>query len=188
VVGVESRFKLSSKSLAQADPSGSCAEAANGGKLSYADGKSSYGDKSEPSECTRSSDDDPVDKADIGFEHLTAQDWQKVQQLDCQCKRLHPNVEKDTKGRLKANVPADPTALFLAFFPLELMEHRFEVWMQYAQRHDRKGLNTLNPRSMHLVVNCSEIELVGAAEKGPVESACMVSIASIAGHISFNNQ
>jgi hypothetical protein len=125
VVGVEGRFKLSSKSFARADPSRSRAEAPNDEQSSYFDGKSSYGDKSEPSECTSSSDDDPVDKADIGFEHRTEQDWQKVQQFDCQCAHLHPNVEKDAKERLKADVPADPTALFLAFFPLELMEHRF---------------------------------------------------------------
>jgi hypothetical protein len=142
VVGVEGRFKLSSKSLAQADPRGSRAEAQNDELSSYVDSKSSYGNKLEPSECTSSSDDDPVDKADIGLKNLTAQDWQKVQQFDCQCARLHPNVEQDTKGRLKAHVTADRTALFLAFFPL--MEHRFEVWMQHAQRHNRRGLNTLN--------------------------------------------
>jgi hypothetical protein len=144
VVGVEGRFELSSKNLAQADPSGSRADAPNDEQSSYVDSKSSYGNKLEPSECTSSSDDDPVDKAVIGLEHLKAQDWQKVQQIDCQCARLHPNVEEVTKGRLKAHVPADRTALFLAFFPLELMEHRFEVWMQHAQRHDRRGLNTLN--------------------------------------------
>jgi hypothetical protein len=108
-----------------------------------------------------------------------------VQQFDCQCARLHPSAEEYTKGRLKANVLADRTALFLAFFLL----HRFEVWMQHAQRHDRRGLNTLNrPIFMRIFVYCSEIELVGAAEKGPAESACMVSMATIAGHISFNNQ
>jgi hypothetical protein len=186
---VEGRFKLSSKSLAQADRSGSRAEAPNDETSLRVDGKSSYGDKSESSECTSSSDDVPVDKADIGFKHLTAQDWQKVQQFDCQCARHHPNIKPGTNGRLTAYVPADPTALFLAFFPLEPMEHRFEVWMQHAQRHDRRGFNTLNrPIFMRGCVNCSEIELVGAAEKGPVESACMLSIATIAGHISFNNQ
>jgi hypothetical protein len=189
VVGVEGRFKLSSKCLAQADSSGSRAEALNDEVSSDINSESSYGDKAEPSECASSSDDEPVDEADIDYEHLTAQDWQKVQQFDCQCARLHPNVDQDTEGRLKANVPADPTALFLAFFPLELVEQRFEFWMQHAQRHDRRGLNNLNrPMFMRIVVNCSEIELVGAAEKGPVESACMVSMATIAGHISFNNQ
>jgi hypothetical protein len=65
VVGVEGRFKLSSKSLAQADRSGSRAEAPNDETSSCVDGKSSYGDKSEPSECISSSDDDPVDKATL---------------------------------------------------------------------------------------------------------------------------
>jgi hypothetical protein len=60
--------------------------------LSDINSKSSYGDKAEASECASSSDDEPVDEADIGYEHLTAQDWQKVQQFDCQCARLHPNV------------------------------------------------------------------------------------------------
>jgi hypothetical protein len=50
-----------------------------------------------------------------------------VQHFDCQCARLHSNVEQDTKERSKVNVLADPTALFLAFFLLELMEQRFEV-------------------------------------------------------------
>jgi hypothetical protein len=43
VVGLEGRFKLSSKSLAQADPSGSRAEAPNDEHLSYGCSKSSYG-------------------------------------------------------------------------------------------------------------------------------------------------
>jgi hypothetical protein len=43
VVGVEGSFKLSSKSLAQADPSGSLAEAPNDEQASYVDSKSLTG-------------------------------------------------------------------------------------------------------------------------------------------------
>jgi hypothetical protein len=41
-------------------------------------------------------------------------------------------------------VPQTPCDLFLEFFPLDLVELRFDHWVQHAEKSDRRGLSKIS--------------------------------------------
>jgi hypothetical protein len=47
---------------------------------------------------------------------------------------------------LRVNVPKTPCDLFLAFFPIALVEPCFDSWREHAAEHDRKGLSGLKSK------------------------------------------
>jgi hypothetical protein len=67
-----------------------------------------------------------------------------VQTFADQCAKLYPNIDKNDKGMLRRDVPKTPCDLFLEFFPLDLVERRFEHWAQHAQSNNRTGLSNLD--------------------------------------------
>jgi hypothetical protein len=75
---------------------------------------------------------------------VVAANWREVAHFDDQLITRHSEFDIDQPGKFTAFVSKNPCDLFLAFFPMELVEPRFEHWRAQAQEHDRKGLANLN--------------------------------------------
>jgi hypothetical protein len=144
VVGVRGTVKLSSKALAHAYACGLRAPSpVNSGASDATSGSVGDSDSESSADCS-SSDGEPVDVVQSHFSQLTASEWQKVDTFADQCTRCHPNIDKNTAGRLRRDVPKTPCDLFLEFFPLELAERRFDHWVQHAEQSGRRGLSNLD--------------------------------------------
>jgi hypothetical protein len=162
VLGVRGTVKLSSKALAHVHACGSrTREPVNTDTLCESSG--SVGDSdSEPSGDYSSSDGEPVAAEPSHYSQLTASDWQKVDSFADQCARLHPNIDKNEKGSLRRGVPKTPCDLFLEFFPLELVEGRFDHWVQQAEQSNRRGLSKLDQAMfMKFVSLLMKMSLIG---------------------------
>jgi hypothetical protein len=143
VVGVRGTVKLSSKALAHVYAFGLRApEPVNSETSDEISGSVGESDSESSGDCS-SSDGEPVDAVQSHFSQLIASEWQKVDTFAGQCTRFHPNIDKNTKQRLRRDAPKTPCDLFLEFFPLDLVERRFDHWVQHAEQSDRGGLSNL---------------------------------------------
>jgi hypothetical protein len=146
VVGVPGTVKLSSKALAHVYICRSRTlvpvnvETSDGSRGSV--GKS----KSEPSSDCGSSDGEPVDAVQSHFSQLTASEWQTVDTFADQCTRVHLCMDKNSRGMLRRDVPKTPCDMFLEFVPIELVEHRFDQWVQHTEQSGRRGLSKLDQK------------------------------------------
>jgi hypothetical protein len=77
---------------------------------------------------------------------VTASDWRRVDHFDDQLAKRCPTIDIQAPGRLRCNVIRTPCALFLAFFPMALVEACFDGWRKHAADHDRRGLKTLDTK------------------------------------------
>jgi hypothetical protein len=146
VVGVQCRIKLSSKSLQSH-------RAAGQRRPDSASSESSSGniEGSEESEEQSSSDEEgPPAPLPARFHAITADDWTRVNEFSDQCLADHPAFDIDRPGRLRGFVPKTPCDLFLAFFPMELLEPHFRAWSAHAEEAGRTGLQNID-ESMFLV-------------------------------------
>jgi hypothetical protein len=73
-----------------------------------------------------------------------AVDWRPVPDFDDVITLRHPSFDVDNSGRMRSSVAKTPCNLFLAFFPMELVEPRLMFWREHATEHDRKGFNSLD--------------------------------------------
>jgi hypothetical protein len=143
VLGVPGTVKLSSRCMTTIHAGGSRTQApmsTNNLSETSSDAATCTSESSdgEDSACPR-----PVDTVHTDYSQLTAGDWQKVDKFADQCARLHPNIDKHEKGRLRRDVTTNPCDLFFEFFPLELVEGRFAHWEQHAEHSNRRGLRNL---------------------------------------------
>jgi hypothetical protein len=124
VVGVRGTVKLSNKALAHVYACGLRAPApVNSETSDETSGSVGESDSESSGDCS-SSDGEPVDAVHSHYSQLTASEWQK--------------------GRLGRDVPKTPCDLFLELFPLELVERRFDHWVQHAEQSGRGGLSNLD--------------------------------------------
>jgi hypothetical protein len=54
---------------------------------------------------------------------------------------------------LRRDVPKTPCDLFLEFVPLELVERRFDHWVQHAEQSGRRGLSRFD-QAMFMRFSC----------------------------------
>jgi hypothetical protein len=153
VVGVPGTVKLSSKALAHVyDYRSRTLVPVN---IDTSDGSSgSVGEsKSEPSSDCGSSDGEPVDAVQSHFSQLTASEWQSVDTFADQCTRAHRILDKESRRMLRRDVPKPPCDMYLEFVPIELVEHRFDQWVQHAEQSGRRGLSKLD-QEMFMRFSC----------------------------------
>jgi hypothetical protein len=144
VVGVRGTVKHPSTALAHVYTCGLRAPAPVDSETSdETNGSVGESDSESSGDCS-SLDGEPVDAVQSHFSQLTASEWQSVDTFADQCTRFHPNIEKNAKGRLRRDVPKTPCNLFLEFFPLELVERRFDHWDLHAEQSGRGCLSNLD--------------------------------------------
>jgi hypothetical protein len=147
VVGATCTVKLSSKSLADLDASGSGPRNRHHSN-SIEDDDGSVGDEEgsglDAGGSVEEHDEEAADTARDDIAGVTAADWRPLAAFDDQLTQRHPAFDFDNPGRLRSNVPTTPCDLFLAFFPLELVETEFPRWQQHARDNERGGLASLN--------------------------------------------
>jgi hypothetical protein len=144
VVGVPGTVKLSSKALAHVHTCRSRTLEPVNAEISDGSSGSVGESKSESSSDCGSSDGEPVNAVQSHYSQLTASEWQTVDTFADQCTRFHPNIDENTRGMLRRDVPKTPCDLFLEFFPLELVKRRFDHWVQHAEQSGRRGLSKLD--------------------------------------------
>jgi hypothetical protein len=66
---------------------------------------------------------------------VTARDWRPVDAFDDLLMQRHPNMDIDVQGKLRRNVGQSVCDIFLAFFPLNLVEARFDHWRDHAKEN-----------------------------------------------------
>jgi hypothetical protein len=75
---------------------------------------------------------------------LSAGDWRPLAAFDDQLTQRHLAFDFDNPDRYRSNASTTPCVLFLAFFPLELVETEFPRWQQHARDNERGGLASLD--------------------------------------------
>jgi hypothetical protein len=84
-------------------------------------------------ESESSLDEDDVAAARDDHIDVAAQDWRLVGAFDCLYMQIHLNIDMDVQGRLQRNVGRSVCDILLAFFPLQLVEARFDHWRDHVQ-------------------------------------------------------
>jgi hypothetical protein len=151
VLGLPDKVKLSSKSLSILHSSGSHQQAPQRSETSSEEYVGSGGSEEDDSGADSAADAGPVDApvdASTNFASTVASDWLPVADFEDQVTTRFPTFDIGESARLRGNVPKTPCDLFLAFFPLELVEPCFEAWRKHAAEHDRLGLGSLDKSMM----------------------------------------
>jgi hypothetical protein len=149
VVGIADRVTLSSKRLVNLYQSGSRQNMAQSHQDPYEDDTNASEAEEEDSDDEEGSVDDAVDRPVDDITGVTSQDWESVTHFEDQMTARYANFDIHNSGRLRVNISRTPGDLFLAFFPMELMEPAFAHWRDHAQKHGRAGLANLS-KSMFL--------------------------------------
>jgi hypothetical protein len=144
VVGIADRVTLSSKRLVNLYQSGSRQNMAQSHQDPYEDDANASEAEEEDSDDEEGSVDDAVDRPVDDITGVTSQDWESVTHFEDQMTARYPNFDIHNSGRLRVNISRTPGDLFLAFFPMELMEPAFAHWRDHAQKHGRAGLANLS--------------------------------------------
>jgi hypothetical protein len=83
-----------------------------------------------------------VDATPSGLSLIGAADWRPVPDFDDPVTQRHPSFDANHPGRMRSSASKTPCDLFLAFFPMELVDPRLIFWREHASEHDRKDLNS----------------------------------------------
>jgi hypothetical protein len=84
-----------------------------------------------------------TDTANRNLAPVVPVDWREVAHFDGQLIARHSYFDIERPEKFRAFVSKDPCDLFLAFFPMELVEPCFEHWRAQGE-HDLKGLKHTN--------------------------------------------
>jgi hypothetical protein len=85
-----------------------------------------------------------IDAANGNLAQVVAADRREEAHFDDQLIARHSDFDVEQPGKFTAFLSKNPCDLFLAFFPMELVEPRFEHWRAHARENDRKRLANLN--------------------------------------------
>jgi hypothetical protein len=145
VQGIADKVKLSSTSLGQLHASGSIQGAPIQSETSSEISHGSEAGEDEDSSAGSSAEAAPaIEDTDIAG--IVASDWKQVAAFTDQIPLRYPTFDSSARGMLRVNVPKTPCDLFLAFFPIALVEPCVDSWREHAAEHDRNGLNGLDSR------------------------------------------
>jgi hypothetical protein len=137
--------KVSSKSLGQLHASGSIQGAPIQSETSSEIFHGSEAGEDEDSSAGTSAEAAPaIEDTDIAG--IVASDWKQVAAFTDQIPLRYPTFDSSARGMLRVNVPKTPCDLFLAFFPIALVEPCFDSWRGHAAEYDRNGLSGLDSR------------------------------------------
>jgi hypothetical protein len=144
VVGTGDTVRLSSKSLSHVHASGSRTETPQQSHEACDGSFGVAGVEESESSADDAAEADTVDATPAGFSLVGAADWRPVPDFDDPVTQRHPRFDVGNSGSMRSSVAKTPCDLFLAFFPMELVEPRLMFWREHATEHDRKGLDILN--------------------------------------------
>jgi hypothetical protein len=120
---------------------------------------------------------DAVDATPAGFSLVGAADWRPVPDFDDPVTQSHPSFDVDNPGRMRSDVAKTPCDLFLAFFPMELVEPRLMFWREHATGHDRKCLNSLDESTnLKVFAVVLRMGLIGSRRRDPYFTDAMASV------------
>jgi hypothetical protein len=134
VLGLPDKVKLSSRNLSVLHSSGpqqNAPQPSEDVSEEYVgSGESEDGDSGADSAADAWPVDSPTD-----FTEVLASDWLPIAGFENQVTAMHPTFDADEPARFRRRVRKTPCDLFLAFFPLELVEPSFQAWREHAAEH-----------------------------------------------------
>jgi hypothetical protein len=144
VVGTEDTVRLSSKSLSHVHSSGSRTETPEQPQGTSDDSSGVDGVEESESSAEDAAEADVVDATPAGLSQVGVADWRPVPDFDYPVTQQHPSFEVINPGRIRSSVLKTLCDLFLAFFPMELVDPRLIFWREHATEHEHTGLNSLD--------------------------------------------